>query len=652
MKIQPPKETRREGFFGLIESASRPQTGWRSQPGPALVTAVFLVVSATLCVPAAQAAAIIPIEAFAADDAIDRPMLSSDGTQVIYLTSAGRERAIADFHLDSGKGEVLCMVDSHTDGLALKGDRVLFTYQVNYVRYLRSVTPGSKSLNKFTGFGDRRTIHSVFDWLPADPDHILVRGTASMPARIGKMDLTTGDIVDNEPTENITFVGPYIPDTNGNLRLRCIQLREGIDLQSRESDQDTFKTVHTWAWDDPSVFFEGFGSKPEVAYLLTHTDNDTGEIRAFDPRTNAIGPVVAAFPGMDTQGVIYSRDHSRILGVKIQTRESTEDRWLDEKFKHMQAAVDASLPGRTNTLFGWSSDERTFLIRSATGTSPGEFLAFVPSRGTLVRLGRIKPALNPDLFSAPRTVDIPARDGFVIHAVLTTPKASPNGPWPILIIPLDNPFNERTREQFDPDTQFLASRGYATLEVDYRGSWGYGLKYERAGLHELVGKVLDDIEDATRWAVKSGNAREGRVGIMGDGLGATLALIAATHDPDMYQCVVNYSGDPDLNSEEFGNYDWLTRKRFEIYIGHDPKAFASASALDSIGKLKAPILNYYFEPNRNQNWGKLEAKLRQQGKPYVLYKELDPYSRPMPADLRANDYQQLEAFLGANLPSG
>jgi dipeptidyl aminopeptidase/acylaminoacyl peptidase len=598
----------------------------------------------------ARAAATIPIEAFAADDAISRPMLSSDGNQVIYLTAAGRQVAIADFHLDSGKGEVLCLVDSHTDGIALKGNRVLFTYPVNGVRYLRSVTPGSNSLNKFTGSGDRQTIDSVFDWLPADPDHILVRGTKY--ALIGKMDLTTGAIEDNQPFESPNFADSYVADTKGNLRLRRLSLRDGQELQARENDQDTFRTVHTWAWDDPKVTIEGFGSDPEVAYMVTHTENDAGEIRTFDTKTNVIGPVVAAFPDLDTRGVVFSRDHSRVIGVRVESRENSRVRWLDEHFKHIQAAVDASLSDRSNTLIGWSSDEKTFLIHSGPGTSPGEYLVLVPSRGSLVRLGRVKPALNPDLFSAPKAVDIPARDGFVIHAVLTTPKEIPSGPWPIIIIPLDNPFTERRTVRFDPESQFLASRGYASLKVDYRGAWGYGLKYERAGFHELVGKVLDDIDDATRWALKSGYGREGRVGIMGKDLGASLALIAATHHPELYQCVVNREGEPDLNPQELTQYDWLTRKTFEVLLGQDSKAFARASALDSIGNLKAAILNIYSEPNRNPTWSRLEMKLRLHGKPFVLFKELDPNSRPMPADIRANDYQQLESFLGANLPRG
>jgi dienelactone hydrolase len=597
---------------------------------------------------AAQAAATIPIKAFADNDAILWPSLSLDGTQVIYLTAAGPERAIADFHLDTGRGEVLCLVDSRTDSMALKGSRVLFTNEVGDIRYLRSVTPGSKSLNKFTEFGDRRTILSVYDWLPADPDHILVRATKSRTVLIGRMDLTTGDIDDNEPSENNSFVGPYIADTRGNLRLRCVQLREGIELQSRQSDRDTFRTVHAWAWDDPRVFFAGFGSNPEVAYLITHTDNDAGEIRTFDPGTSTIGPVLESFPGLDTKGVVFSRDHSRILGVKVETRDGTEVRWLDEKFKHMQAVVDASLPDCTNSLYGWSGDEKTFLVLSENGTSPGEFFAAIPSRGAMVRLGRVKPELKPELFSAPRAVDIPARDGFVIHAILTTPKARPSGPWPMIIIPLEDPFNARTDRRFDKNSQFLASRGYASLRVDYRGAWGYGLKYERAGYHELIGKVIDDINDATRWALKSGNAREGRVGIMGKSLGASLALIAATQEPDLYQCVVNYAGVPDFNLGEFADYDWLARKRLEILIGHGTRT----SALDSIGKLKAPILNVYFEPNRNRSWTMLESKLRQQDKSYVLLRELDPNTRPMPVDVRANDYQQLEAFLDANLPTG
>jgi len=109
-------------------------------------------------------------------------------------------------------------------------------------------------------------VQGIFDWLPADPGHLLVL----TDNRIGRMDVTTGAIVDIQPTDRLTFVGPYMADSAGVLRLRCVQWASGIELQHRQADADSFTTAFRWSWGDPVVNLVGFGADPSLAYFRTH----------------------------------------------------------------------------------------------------------------------------------------------------------------------------------------------------------------------------------------------------------------------------------------------------------------------------------------------------------------------------------------------
>jgi dienelactone hydrolase len=587
-----------------------------------------------------------PMESFCENDTIYAPSLSPDGTMLAYLTSSGRDLDLALMHLDTGKGEILCAVDSHTNGLFWKGnDRILFVESLAGGSILRSVSPGQHALNSFPGYGTKRIIGGVVNWLPADPGHILVRTRL-----IGLMDVKTGEIRDTQPVESLQFVGPYVPDLKGVLRLRCIQRANGIELQHRQADGEPFVTAYRWGWSEPFVNFLGFSADGVTAYLLTHDEGDWGVVKGFNTATFQWGPPIARFDGGDIASALYSRDGSRLIGLKVLGKEGVSNDWLDEKMRHNQAVIDASLPGRRNWIESYSDDLGVFLIYSYMGSEPGDYYSLNLGAKSLVRLGNIHPKLAAGTLGETSEVEIGTRDHAVIHGILTIPSGGGKGPHPLILIPQSRFFSTRWTIRYDPRTQFLASRGYSVLKVDYRGAAGYGRSFEDSGRCQLAGTMPNDIEDAARWSVTSGYAREGRICIYGTDFGGTLALMGATYSPALYCCVINEQGEADLNQfRPDWNTDWLQKKKIELFIGDDSKALATRSPILALDRIRAPILNIYADPDHDLSWDRLQKGLKRAGKPEILWTRLRPSNDLRPYDYSVNYLRQVSDFLDGNL---
>jgi dienelactone hydrolase len=611
-----------------------------------ILLALALLASAT--VRAADAPAIAN---YFGNDLIDSPRLSADGNKVAYLTSDGTHPVLAAYHLDTQKGEVLAVVDVHTTGFAWKGDnRIIYVEHFSNADILRSITLGKRELDTFPGYDTRRRVGGIHDWLPGDPGHMLVIRNG----RIGRLDLATAAIDETQPTDRLEFVGPYIADAAGTLRLRCIQWRDGIELQQRLTDGDTFKTLHQWGWDETDyIGFEGFGADSATAYLLTPDEGDHNCLRSFDPATFKLSGPLAAVQGADIERVLFSWDRSKVLGLQIEGRHAAAQVWLEPKMRRNQAVLDASLPNRRNWIESWSNDLDTVVALSSAGVDPGTYYSLDLRTKALRPLGRRHPEVDPAQLGHVSGREIPARDGLTLHAILTLPPGAGKGPFPLLLIPENDIFGSRFVIGYNPFTQSLASQGYAVLQVDYRGSWGYGRAFEDAGRRQIAGKIPEDIEDAARWAIASGYAAPGRIGLYGDGLGATLALVAATQTPELYCCVVNDGGQPDLpqlSTRYAGDFrSWLELKRDERFFGDDMAAMARRSPLDRMERLPGPVLSIYPDMTHDLRLAALESALRGAHKRGVEFVILPPDPHWSAVEYRLNYWRQVEDFLNQNL---
>ncbi len=221
--------------------------------------------------------------------------------------------------------------------------------------------------------------------------------------------------------------------------------------------------------------------------------------------------------------------------------------WLDPQLAEVCAKLSRAIPGKTIELVNWSMDRTLFVVAAESSDMPPEFFLLDEGRGQLSVIGERFPDLKGASLGTTTSFRYKARDGLEIPAYLTMPPASatPGSRPPLIVLPHDGP-DSRDMSRFDWLVQFLASRGYAVLRPQYRGSAGFGVAFEKAGDHEWGGKIQTDLLDGVADLSKRGLVDPSRVCIIGFGFGGFTALAGETIHGDSYRCAVSINGMSDL----------------------------------------------------------------------------------------------------------
>lgn len=192
--------------------------------------------------------------------------------------------------------------------------------------------------------------------------------------------------------------------------------------------------------------------------------------------------------------------------------------------------------------FDRSGQFATVLVHS--DSNPGEYL--LASGSTLVPLAKRYEGFQPEQLGTTEPFEFEARDGLQLHGLLTRPPQAHDGPLPMVVLPHGGPYGVVDRWGYDTEAQLLATRGYLVLQLNFRGSGGYGQRFANAGVGEWGGKMQHDLTDATRWAIAQKHADPERICIAGTSYGAYAALYGAATEPSLYRCAAGISGVYDL----------------------------------------------------------------------------------------------------------
>jgi dipeptidyl aminopeptidase/acylaminoacyl peptidase len=265
--------------------------------------------------------------------------------------------------------------------------------------------------------------------------------------------------------------------------------------------------------------------------------------------------------------------------------------------------------------------------------------------------------LDPARLSPRKPIRYTVRDGLVIHGYLTLPPGSPGKKLPLIVHPHGGPFGVRDRWGFDPDAQFLASRGYAVLQPNFRGSGGYGREFINKGRHQWGRQMQDDLTDGVKWAVEEGIADPGRVGIYGASYGGYAALIGVMLTPELYACAVNYVGAADLEItfKQRGEDAWRSGDEFSYqreWVGPTKAYRDETSPLNFVERIKVPTLHVYGGEDPRvvlNHWSRLEPLMKKHGKEYQAIVE-GRQGHGFRDESAAVSFQAaLETFLGKHL---
>ncbi len=343
---------------------------------------------------------------------------------------------------------------------------------------------------------------------------------------------------------------------------------------------------------DESVVPRRFSSDDRSVYLTGVREGESlSALYRLDLQTQQLEKV-HAFDAAGVDGVITDFADRDVIGVSSYT-DRQADFWLvkDNPAARIYQALQRAFPQNRVNVTSTSDDGRQAIVFVDSDINPGDYYLFdtASMRAEFLRAGRMW--VEPKQMRPKEAIALTARDGLALHGYVTRPAG--DGPHPLVVLPHGGPHGIRDVWEFDPEVQLLANRGYAVLQVNYRGSDGYGMDFESAGYREWGGKMQDDLTDATRWAIEQKIAPADRVCIYGVSYGGYAALMSAAREPDLYRCAIGYAGIYDLELVlESGDIpdSRSGRAYLERVLGSDVARLRTQSPAYSAQNIKAPVL--------------------------------------------------------------
>lgn len=395
-------------------------------------------------------------------------------------------------------------------------------------------------------------------------------------------------------------------------------------------------------------------------YVVSNMEQDKEALHVFDPKTNRPGEKVAQHPLADIGGNVVMRPHDRaIIGIEV-FADQPEFVWFDAAHAKAQKLVDASLPGRANKLV--PLDNGKAVVVSTSDRDPATYYLVDPSKRTLEELVRPIDWLKPEQLASTKVVRYKARDGLEIPAYLTLPNGREPKKLPLVAWIHGGPW-ARDQWGYDAEVQFLASRGYAVLQPNFRGSTGFGRRHLTSSFKQWGQAMQDDITDGIRHLVTQGIVDEKRVCIGGASYGGYATLMGLVKDPLQYRCGISVVGVSDLiwmqelGYSDFNSYNPDSAEAyFKVTMGDldkDRAMLEQYSPRRHADKVEAPVLFVHGADDRRvpiKHAEGMRDALKSAGRPYewVVYSgEGHGFLKP---ENRLDYYRKMEAFLGKHNP--
>jgi dipeptidyl aminopeptidase/acylaminoacyl peptidase len=430
-------------------------------------------------------------------------------------------------------------------------------------------------------------------------DDVLVRMSAGYRSKpqVARLDVYTGaaKIVEDLPLgnavpvldENETARVVTGDDHDGNYVLMWKPAAEWLPLTLAGFDPRSLVPQRYDAAAHNLVFIGSQGDAPVGLYRM---DSGSGLMQQL-----------YADAEVDVDRVVMDLADEAVIGVRTYA-DRPEYRWIQPEHPSVKVyqMLERAFPGETVSILGASRDQRRAIALVGSDVNPGDYYFVDVEARRVDYLTPRRSWVDPKLMRHKEPVTLKARDGLVLHAYLTRPRDAP-GPFPTVVLPHDGPHYVRDTWDYDADAQLFAHHGYAVLQVNYRGSGGYGSAFTRAGVHEWGDKIPDDIVDATRWAIAGGIAGKGNICICGRGFGGYAALMAAAREPDLYRCVASDASFTDLawlRSNSYLRYRVSGRSYFKEALDEDDEVLRKRSPVSQAGRIQAPVLLVYQDSDR------------------------------------------------------
>ncbi len=398
-----------------------------------------------------------------------------------------------------------------------------------------------------------------------DSDFVYVRNisfTGNQPDAVELLRLNTATGQTARVPTAFTPVA-WMLDHDGEPRLATSRDEGVVSIWLRDRASGEWRTLTTFnAYVSDGKSFQPLGFGPDgTLYATAHQGRDHRAVHTVDLATGTISarPVLMV-KDFDFTGRLVA-NNERLLGLRY-LGEAYGTEWFDPGFKAVQADVDAQLPNTLNLLtVPRSPQTKNLLVTAYSDTQPNVYFVYNTATRKLSQAGLARAQIKAGAMGHQHVVSYTARDGLKIPAMLTLPPGvpppaagQPPARLPMVVLVHGGPYMRGARWEWDPEVQFLASRGYAVLQPEFRGSTGFGRRHFAAGLKQWGLAMQDDIADGTRWAIAQGHADPARICIAGGDYGGYAALMGLIRDPDLYRCGISQSGITDISLMYTGHW--------------------------------------------------------------------------------------------------
>ncbi|HTP64798.1 MAG TPA: S9 family peptidase [Geobacteraceae bacterium] len=380
---------------------------------------------------------------------------------------------------------------------------------------------------------------SIVDDLRDDPDHVLVQLNNRDPKvfDVYRVNVSTGEstLVAKNPGD-ITHWG-----TDHAGRVRIATKTDGVNssLLYRASENDPFRTVLTTDFRTTvEPLFFTFDNKS--LYALSNRGRDKTALVILDPNTGEEAKTLYEVTDVDIEGASYSHKRKVLTYTSFNTWKE-QRHFFDPETSALYAKLEEKLPGYEVAIQSENLAEDKFVVAAYSDRTQGTRYVYSAKSGTLTKLGEINPRIDPADMAPMKAVTYTTRDGLTIHGYLTVPVNREARNLPVIVNPHGGPW-VRDSWGFNPEVQFLANRGFAVFQMNYRGSTGYGRAFWEKGFKQWGKAMQNDITDGVKWLIKKGIADPKRVGIYGASYGGYATLAGVTFTPDLYAAAVDYVG--------------------------------------------------------------------------------------------------------------
>lgn len=454
--------------------------------------------------------------------------------------------------------------------------------------------------DRFTQFQDR-----VLDWLPDDPQHVLIQEPTSDGSGVSRLDIYDGTLsVVERPRQN-TY--DWIADGHGLPRLHQSITATTQRWYVHDALDAPWKVLRETPLDEPDAFSPiGFGENPNE---LLYYDNSDGRraLFALDLANGRDRRLVYSHDSFDVQSVLALGKYRRLVGATY-VAERAHVQFFDARVGGIHDTLQTTLPDKTLAIIDESWDQRFYLVFVGGATDPGTYYRYDSETRTLGRIVEAYPSLAGRTFAEMKSVRYTAEDGTEIPGYLTLPP-NRSGTGPAVVLPHGGP-SARDYWAYDFLTQFLSASGYAVLQSNYRGSDGYGGAWLGDGGFRGWRRALGDIAAGASYLASEGIAERERICVVGWSYGGYAALMSAVEHPELYRCAASIAGvsDPKALSAAMRQFvGGLSARRF---IGAGEDVFEAGSPLARVGEIDMPVLLVHPRKDANVPFAQSETFAR------------------------------------------